>query len=474
MLTAFARRPVDVRPCHSRLLPAAGLLALLLAGAAQAESRPVGRYLPRSSGEPASFLVRRGADGKQWQALDAENQKVFAGDTLVSLPGFRSDVLFANGLRLKLWGDLPEMSLVTPLLESVVVVNEVGASDLDLTLDRGRIVITNTKAARPARVRLRFPDPTAKSGKESWQVNLEGGAEVALELSSRYPPGTTFNKEEPARPNMELYFFVFKGRAQVKARGRTYPMARPPAASLLHWESAKDKITGPFKAKKLPPWAVERYPALPPGLDKEAETHLRQLRAKAVRAVDELAVRMRGKEVKAGLLALLKSNSPFLRTLTVRCLGALDDLPALVNALTEPKNADVRQMAIADLRHWMAARADNQATLHDALVRRTGLTTGQADQVMKLLYSFPGKALHQPATYSRLIADLKSDTPLVRELAHWHLVRLVPAGQKIKYDPLGSAAEQRRAFGEWKKLVPEGTLPKAPKESKSSDKLKID
>ena len=62
-------------------------------------------------------------------------------------------------------------------------------------------------------------------------------------------------------------------------------------------------------------------------------------------------------------------------------------------------------------------------------------------------------------TYEALIAYVKHPRPAVRELAHWHLTRLVPEGNRIKYDPAGPTEEQERAFKEWKKRVPDGKLP---------------
>jgi hypothetical protein len=67
-----------------------------------------------------------------------------------------------------------------------------------------------------------------------------------------------------------------------------------------------------------------------------------------------------------------------------------------------------------------------------------------------------------PETYSLLIDNLRHDRLAIRELAFWHLRRLVPAGQSIRYDPAGSSEQRERAFEQWKKLVPDGKLPPQP------------
>ena len=68
--------------------------------------------------------------------------------------------------------------------------------------------------------------------------------------------------------------------------------------------------------------------------------------------------------------------------------------------------------------------------------------------------------LAQPETYQLLLGYLDNDLLAIRGLAYWHLKRLVPAGEKIGYDPLASKDKRDAAIAEWKKLVPPGTVPK--------------
>ena len=49
--------------------------------------------------------------------------------------------------------------------------------------------------------------------------------------------------------------------------------------------------------------------------------------------------------------------------------------------------------------------------------------------------------LDRPETYDALIAYLRHSRLPVRELARWHLYRLVPAGRKIVYDAAASEAD---------------------------------
>jgi hypothetical protein len=81
--------------------------------------------------------------------------------------------------------------------------------------------------------------------------------------------------------------------------------------------------------------------------------------------------------------------------------------------------------------------------------------------VLQLLHSpFDPK---DPVTYQTLIAYLQHDRLAIRQLARWHLYRLVPQGAKIAYDPYGTPEQRAKAAREWKELIPDGELPKEPK-----------
>ena len=58
-----------------------------------------------------------------------------------------------------------------------------------------------------------------------------------------------------------------------------------------------------------------------------------------------------------------------------------------------------------------------------------------------------------------LIEYLAHDQSPIRNLAAWHLVRLVPQGKAIAFKPNGTKADTESAYREWKKLIPPGKLP---------------
>ena len=69
-------------------------------------------------------------------------------------------------------------------------------------------------------------------------------------------------------------------------------------------------------------------------------------------------------------------------------------------------------------------------------------------------------------------SDAVMTTPLpVRELAHWHLDRLAPAGQKIAYDAAADEAARHKAAEQWRALIPPGQLPPPPKKEEIKNEL---
>jgi hypothetical protein len=429
------------------------------------------RYVPPAPREPSSILLRHKKDDDEWERRELKHTEIDAGDTLVSLPGYRSDVRLDNGLLLTLWGDLPELSLVTPYLESMIELNPPGDVALDLRLDHGRLVVANERATQ-ARIRVHFANPTTASGTDVWEVVLKGkNATMAIELWGRYPADVPFSLDKKKRlgPQTELYLLILKGQAEVTVDENTRTMEAPPVPAtdgqlkpgIIIWTS-KEGVTGPLKIPTLPDWALHRYPPFPEKLSKQQLDYYQGLRGAMVNALDELGTSMSGKKVESGLLDELKSKNPIRRALAVRCFGAINDLSNLLDGLVDPLFPEVRQAAIEALRHWSGRSKDNDLVLHDALIEKR-YTKGEAGSIMRLLHRFSDSQMKDPELYSRLIDYLIQDKAAIRVLAHWHLSRLVPWGAKIKYDPMGESDVLEKGYDAWKRLVPDGALPKPPK-----------
>lgn len=397
-----------------------------------------GRYV-FADGWPGLLLRATREDAAPWQRLAPEGP-VQTGDYLVSLPGYRSELRLDRGVRLQLWGNLPEFSPI-PVVESAVTLHENAAFDLDLTLERGRIVFVNHKAEGPAQVRLRFL-------KEIWDVTLqEPGSVAAAELFSAYDQGIPFSKEPGGeKPTAQLALLVLEGEAGIKARPRQFGGLKAPA--LFRWDSERGSGDRPFPLPRVPDWWTDK--------GSSARPFAKEMR----KALGELANRVTPPvSLDVALTEARRSTDPASRVLALRFHGALDDLPSLLDALADEEHDDVRFTAIDVLRTWSGLRADHDLRLFRTVMSR-GVPETHAEIIMQLLHTFSQEQVASPATYETLIEYLRHDRLPIRELAYFHLRFLAPEGaKKIAYRPAGPAEQRELAYEQWKKYIPTGKLP---------------
>lgn len=436
-------------------------LALLLSAAAARADEPAskaGKDEPRvvvaKSLAPAATLLRRPSPDKPWEVVEPKAD-VFSRDLLLAMPLSQATVESKNGaVRLLFWGNLPQISPF-PILESAVVLHEPKEADLDLSPQRGRVVLTNTKEKGAAQVRVRLPGAV-------WDLKLaEPGTEVALEIYGRWPRGTSFQPESKEQPTLETVLLVLKGGVELKAGSQQFGgMSAPPGPAYFHWDSVGGNDETVRKLVDLPEWTSKKLPETP--------------EAKAAGAVLEaIATQMKSKgpeAVMAGLAAGADAEKDpvkagILRRATVFGSAALDNLGPVVDALGD-KHADVRDAAVQALRAWIGRGPGQDRKVYDYLQAEKKFSKGQASIALELLHSFGDEDLGKPETYEALIAYLRHARPAIRELAAWQLYRLVPAGKDIAYDPTGSDDERGQAYKAWKTLVPDGKLPEPKKKDK--------
>ena len=82
---------------------------------------------------------------------------------------------------------------------------------------------------------------------------------------------------------------------------------------------------------------------------------------------------------------------------------------------------------------------------------------------MQLLLGFSPDDLARPETFEVLIDYLAHDKDAIRNLAAWHLVRIVPDGKSIGFTLGGTPADHAKTVQAWRKLIPPGELPRSPK-----------
>ena len=429
-----------------RVLAMAALLGVLISQRGVAAANPPEGLVQEKTvvGQtplfPPGLLLHRQGQNNAWHLL-APGAEVYSEDLIVALPAGIIDSKSRN-VRLTLLSDLARTSPY-PVLESAVVLHQTDL-DLDFTLERGRVDIANTQKGAESKIRIRFQ-------KQIWDLTLSDKAKVAFELYGRWPAGLHFNKtpKPDEEPTLDVVLIVKEGKVTLKTADKEFKMAQPPDEAYFHWDSVPPFEDAPKKLKELPKWVTPagRLPAFTGDI------------LSLVNAVKAVAGRSKEKptSVEDALATLLASDSEAARRIAIYGLGALDDLPRLIDTLSTNKAPEVRDVTVIALRHWIGRGPGQDQKLYEALVKK-GYSEKNATRVMQLLHSFGNVAKASPATYETLIEFLTHENAAVRQLAHWHLVRLAPTA-KIAYDPLGSSEELKAAQAKWKELIPAGKLP---------------
>jgi hypothetical protein len=395
----------------------------------------------QEKGTPATCVAAPGALMVQakagWKAIKA-GEAITADRTVVSL--FDATLRSANGgVAVRMAADLGQRGPF-PILESAITLHDDAKHDLALTPMRGLIILTNTKEKGPATIRLAMRD-------ETLELTLkEPGARLALEIYGRHAPGEPkWDDPKLDDPVFHLFFIALSGEAFLRHGEKGIALNAPPGASVLVWDSL---VREP---------QVQRLEELPPefiAMKEKDVTLMAEVNAWAARlAVESPALAL--KEGAASKIALV-------RTAAVNAMGALDELPMLFLTMSSSPHADTRDQAVLALRHWLG-RAPGQTAKLDAGLKKAGLTEVQSRTVLHLLCGFSAEERQEPATYDVLLSSLKHSRPAVRQLAHWHLVRLAPDGKSIPFDALGSDAELQRSHDQWRALIPTGKLPPPPR-----------
>jgi hypothetical protein len=382
-------------------------------------------------------------DNSMWRLITPAAD-IYSDDLIVAVPAGAITSKSRN-VRLTLLSDLARTSPY-PVYESAVVLHNTEL-DLDFTLDRGRVDVTNVARMGEAKIRVRFQ-------KQVWDLTLGEKAKVAFELFGRWPAGMHFsNTPKPDEtPTLDLVMVVKAGHVSLKAEGKEFAMSAPPGVAYYHWDSVPPFEEAPRRLEKLPTWAgtVIQIPANAPEIAKFLRAIVSRARANS--------------SIEDALASTLTDESATARRMAVYGLGAVDDLPRLIDAMSSSKFPDVRDVSVIALRHWIGRGEGQDMKLYDALVKK-GFSEKHAAAVMQLLHSFSDQQKASPATYQTLIELLMHENPAVRQLANWHLTRLVPAAT-IEYDPLAAPEERQKVHDKWKELVPTGSLPPKPKTEK--------
>jgi hypothetical protein len=406
-----------------------------------------------------SPILLRWQPDHTWR-VDNINSPVAIYDRLLCLPGLQSQVRLSIGIRFSLLGNLPTnwknepVIRRPPILESSVTIQPQTGFDLNLILHRGRIMIINDKPDGEARVRVQFQD-------EKWDLILsKPGSEAALELRSYYLPGSP-GQGEPAEedPRVELRLFAVHGSVELHVRYDSYSLSEPPGPAAISWDNVRGMVRQPLAMDQPPDWTRGLDPSSK-NLDIQQARSDEPVSASMQKALDGLQMQLSDtSSVESFLKDSLTKSEPVDRVLGVYCLSALDDAASLVDVLGSSRQfPQVRVAAINGLKSWIGRNVENDQRLLAVLEKKYSATTAQV--VLHLLHGFSPMQSENPETFTTLIGYLKHDDLAIRQLAYQELLAMVPEGGSINYDPVGGRALRERAILEWKKLVPDGIVPK--------------
>jgi hypothetical protein len=388
---------------------------------------------------------------RQWSPIPPE-KPVSTNDMLVALPGTHGDIRLNSGVQLQLHGNLEELMEVSvqavsePCLESAVILHANPKFDLDFTLSRGRVYISNDKEG-PASVRLRFHQ-------EIWDFTLEDrGAEMGVDLSGRNTMHSPF--QSGIDPRAELYLCVLKGHVGAKIGYDKFALQAPPGQCSLAWNNEGKGLLGPaFSKENLPVWNKTI-----------ARTKLAEEVKKAVEQLWRGLIDDK-KSVEVTLQEALDSTDPTQRDLAVLFLCGLDDVSTVIDALgdQDPSHPDVRRAASIALQHWIGRDGTQDDKLYNS-IKKTGIlidkkfSQSDAETIMQLLHGLSEEQINSPETYDALINYLRHKRLAIRELAYMRLWLLVPQGRSIPYNPGEGTGQREAAYEQWKKLIPTGKMP---------------
>jgi hypothetical protein len=377
--------------------------------------------------DPA-ILLERGNVKEAWRRLGVK-ERVYPSRQLMSLPGYRSELRLDSGIQLSLWGNVPEF-WDSPVMESVAIIHANPEFDLELTLDRGRILIANRKPQGAATARIHFLE-------QSWDLTLlEPNTEVAVELFAKkrpYTPGPNGTS-----PLLLLGVVALKGQAKLKADFDEHLLTSP---SILEWDSIDGAADQPRSLPRPPDWWTARSATRTP-------------KARAMEsALYGLSQRFVVKDkIDVVLAETLRDIDPVNHTIAVRCLAALQDLVALIDALFDDKHSDIRADAIESLRYVVALDGNNDERLAAAL-KHKNFSGPQTQIALQLLHGYTDQQWQNRQTRVGVAEYLLHEKLPIREMAHHLLVSAMPEGKKISYDAAGDAKQRRHACEEWQKLV---------------------
>jgi hypothetical protein len=380
-------------------------------------------------------LLERGKDGKL--------KVLKSGDPILAkteLLGFPKAELTSECKQVKI-DLLLYLGDKLPLGAAAISLNDTAGFNADVILHHGIIGLKSLAAKGNAVVRV-------SGGDRVWTITLKDpDSAVVVARFGFHEPGThALKMPGPEKrlvddPLMHMGILVTKGHVSINTGSSSYEMNAPPGPAMITWDAVKG-------------YDVQRLQQLP-----EEVTKFQADEEKLYKTIAATAAKVVEGDIAKNLTKLVESADSEQRRIAVGGMGAIGDLPGLVSALENPKHQDVREQAIRALRNWMSRDKGHITKLYDYLTKDKKDTAVEGRGIILMLKGFDESDRMEPVTYQLLIEAMDNRPLAMREMAHWHLVRMAPAGKNIAYDAAADEAARRRAVEQWRKLIPPGKLP---------------
>jgi hypothetical protein len=418
----------------------------------------VGKYhLEVPSPRPSLLLQRKDGKDDDWHRIKP-SADVYSTDRLVSLPGYASEVRLDCGVHLLLRGHLSEFTPkdqvnMNYLQESFVVLHKPKkGTDADLTLERGRLFISNHRNSGDVVVRLRFEN-------KAWDLTLQPGAEWGIDHIKARVVG---------QPVALLNCFLLEGKGGIALEDQHFPDLSASGAAYYLWDNRDPR------------------PYFQPRGDKkqlEHEAHLVFAKVPATDSPDTrgmekalMALQRRMSVETPPLVALdellTKTEDIYQHALAIYCLASLDNVKGLLDTLAtaDARHAPDREFALVALRRWLDHGPEQMKKLYDpekkkGMLRELQYTEDEAQRIIELLNDpTRDQILYDSKFYSNLGRDLLSEKVLIAELAHWRLSSLshilgVKLEKLQKYNAALPVSDREAAASEVFDLVNKKLLP---------------
>ncbi|QDT76100.1 hypothetical protein [Lacipirellula limnantheis] len=368
------------------------------------EVKPIGAYLGNND-----VLLR--LDGKEnvWKRVAARTP-IAAGETLMSLPTFRTHVVLADA-NVYLSGGA-EVEVLAPGAGAGT-----DAAELGLRIPYGQVIVNS--GLNGNRVELALAD-------EDRVVQLGSSSSLAVEVRRIFVPGPALNRQ-PAPA--EASWYLTSGSIEWNGEKVEAPAT---------WTTVDGVDTAPVAIENLPSW-----------VDRE------QITATERTARDAIAEALvAGEPVNIKLLELSdrtdRGRRTEVRALAARCGAYVGLYDALVSALNDPNQRASWRSQVDELRQAIA----RDPTAADGIAAAFALERGQdaAEDLMELLLGFDAATIGatrdevKNGALVRIIRWMDDDDLTYRVLASYNWDEITGKRLFGNYRPEQNDAQRKRAL----------------------------